>query len=571
MEDNMGRNVRYVICLLLLGSLGISVSAQSKGEIANVDPGAAMNAVVSALAEIHSSAVDRNSQRILSDFFPYSAHLMQYRARYVFELQGTTLLVSLGQKQQNTTSGWKDQLLPAKGAEDKLIAQMTDRVRVLLNQAASLAKTQAEAPSPAPSAPASDGPARTAPAKAPRHDPDPSVQPFPDISKAPRVAFDDSDEYRCSEGLCAVRRDNKVGFLDATGKLVIPFQFVYVSFKPMPTFHDGICRVFFPKEGRSYTIGYIDRQGKRVFPGQEFLVAYPFSHAVGLVGKSGGSTMATAMAPQSLQWVFIDTHGKPLSPGLTYLDPHDEDRAEGFEDQLPLSDGLVRMYYGHTTMNGPPHTGFGYLNTAGKWVIDHHFERAHSFHDGAAWVFDHGEQKWGAIDKTGAQIVPFIYQNEPGPFSEGLAAVYNREGKACYIDKTGAIRIPCQYDGPVSPFRDGHVIVHSNAERHTYVVDKEGNRVKTLDWAVCDNTTMRSDGLYCTAQWTRTVLGQRPVVGLLKPDGEVAIAPGHFLFIGEFHDGLAYAAVSPQEGRNLVQGFINDKFEFVAIREDQQF
>jgi hypothetical protein len=567
----MGRKVRYVLYLLLLGGLGISANAQTQGEIAIVDSHAAMNAALSALAEMHIPAADRNGQRILSDFYPYSAHLMQYRARFVFELQGNTLLVSLAQKQQNTSSGWKDPLLPAKGAEEKLIAQMTDRVRALLSQTAAQPSTQAEARSPAPSGPASDRPARTAAPNAPHHDPDPSDQPFPDISKAPRVAFDDSGEYICSEGLCAVRRDNKIGFLDATGKLVIPFQFVYVSFKPMPAFHDGICRVFFPKEGSSYTIGYIDTQGKRIFPGQEFLAAYPFNHGVGLVGKSGGSTMATAMAPQSLQWVFIDTHGKPLSPGLTFLDPHDEGKTESFEEQLPLNDGLVRFYYARTTMNGPPHTGFGYLNAAGKWVIDHHFDQARSFHDGMAWVFNQGEQKWGAIDKTGAQPIPFTYQNEPGPFSEGLAAVYNREGKACYIDKTGTIRVPCQYDGPVSPFRDGHVIVHSNAERHTYVVDKDGNRVKTLEWAVCDNTTMRADGMYCTAQWTRTVLGQRPVVGLLKPDGEVAIAPGHFLFIGEFHDGLAYAALSPQEGRSVVQGFINDKFEFVVIRQDQQF
>ena len=74
----MGRKFRYVICLLLLDSLGILVKAQSQGEIANVDPGAAMNAAMSALAAARIPAVDRNDHRILSDFFPYSAHLMQF-------------------------------------------------------------------------------------------------------------------------------------------------------------------------------------------------------------------------------------------------------------------------------------------------------------------------------------------------------------------------------------------------------------------------------------------------------------------------------------------------------------
>ena len=62
-----------------------------------------------------------------------------------------------------------------------------------------------------------------------------------------------------SEGLAAVEKDGLVGFIDETGKLVIPFQFPYVEYRDY-VFENGTACI--PDRWGGYD--YIDRQGKYV-------------------------------------------------------------------------------------------------------------------------------------------------------------------------------------------------------------------------------------------------------------------------------------------------------------------
>lgn len=65
--------------------------------------------------------------------------------------------------------------------------------------------------------------------------------------------------YKFSEGLCpVVDEDKKFGFVDETGKLVIPCKFIHAL-----DFRDGLASV---QEEGTFKNGYINHQGELVIP-----------------------------------------------------------------------------------------------------------------------------------------------------------------------------------------------------------------------------------------------------------------------------------------------------------------
>lgn len=123
---------------------------------------------------------------------------------------------------------------------------------------------------------------------------------------------------------------------------------------------------------------------------------------------------------------------------------------------------------------------WGFIDQKGKIVIQPKFDSVDNFTDGVSqvWVrnshgvflmnkkgkisvsliYDDGvvstgglfpvrkKKKWGGIDKTGKEIIPFIYDNfYRYEFSEGLCGV-EKDGKWGFIDKTGKEVVPFIYD-----------------------------------------------------------------------------------------------------------------------------
>lgn len=65
--------------------------------------------------------------------------------------------------------------------------------------------------------------------------------------------------HKFDEGMCAVGDDDKnVGFVDETGKLAIPCQYVFHSY-----FCEGLVKV---QEAETYKIGYINKKGETIIP-----------------------------------------------------------------------------------------------------------------------------------------------------------------------------------------------------------------------------------------------------------------------------------------------------------------
>lgn len=182
-----------------------------------------------------------------------------------------------------------------------------------------------------------------------------------------------------NDGFVQVLKDGKWGFVDQTGKEIVPL--IYDSTE---NFNDGFARV--KKDGK---YGFVDQTGKEVVPPIYDYVS-GFSEGFAQVKKDG-------------KYGFVDQTGKEVVP-LIY------DSVDSFNN------GLARV-----EKDGKRN----YIDKTGKEVVPSEYDLGWGeFSEGFADVKK--GKKYGYIDKNGNVAVPMIY-DEAKEFSEGLAWV--RQGK----------------------------------------------------------------------------------------------------------------------------------------------
>lgn len=267
-----------------------------------------------------------------------------------------------------------------------------------------------------------------------------------------------------SEGLAEVEiwdGSGKAGYIDVTGALVIPA--VWSSYEA-PT-SEPIMPEFWRKDRNSQfseglaavraadgKFGYINRSGEVVIPPQ-FLYARPFSEGL------------AAVANEQLAFGYIDPRGKVVIP-LTLQNIYPGSFSEGLA-RVRASQEIT--YVDHK--NNPQvvvKTGFYFAG--------------YDFHDGMAKI---GENTiwFGFIDRAG-RIIAEPHYRYATDFSEGFAAVVDKDGSAGYINPNGDMVIPLPKDSYGCPFRGGlaRVLVYDpttkagNIQHHAEMayLDKSG-------------------------------------------------------------------------------------------------
>ena len=247
-----------------------------------------------------------------------------------------------------------------------------------------------------------------------------------------------------SEGLVGVINDeNKVGYLDKTGRVMIPF-----IYDPVPI----------AVEGGDW-------------------IASPFEEGMAIVSK----TQPHEEYGEITYYGFIDKSGKPIIP-IKY------------RDAANFSNGIAPVAIaGKLDKDGNPTTIWGFIDKSAKTVIPFDYEDAHSFSEGLAVVAKNG--KYGVIDTHGKVVVPFKYEYI-ADFSEGLAGIYKGNGhipysdtirgKFGYINKAGKVVIPMVhdveslYDGPYIPsFENGKITIekYQGEKDVSYCINKTGKKV----------------------------------------------------------------------------------------------
>ena len=293
-----------------------------------------------------------------------------------------------------------------------------------------------------------------------------------------------------SKSLFPVEKDGKFGYIDRTGKIIIPLQFDGAN-----EFHEGLALV--TADGKKL---FIDTTGRVVIK-PDFDIVDDFSEGVAAVNIGQRRIPNIGVISIPGKWGYIDkigklviplkfTHAEDFSEGLAAINDGDRDRG-GFIDhtgkilfEVPLDvtlgfhEGVVGVLLKGTvayfdragkrlsisTEYGPKSYSFsegvvpistkgtwGFMDQTGKLVIEAKFEDAENFSEGLAPVKVKGEVVWcpadssgnrsgatmmyGYIDKTGKMIIPAVF-NSAEPFSEGVAAV-SKCDDAYFIDKSG--------------------------------------------------------------------------------------------------------------------------------------
>lgn len=235
-----------------------------------------------------------------------------------------------------------------------------------------------------------------------------------------------------SEGLAAVVFKENVGYIDRSGRIVIPPQFSGEGGPTVRGFSEGLAAVKVFKDIERW--GYIDRSGKFVVEPQ-FVAAGPFSQGRAMVAIAEPSWSDS-------KWGFIDREGRWIAKPQ-------------YQSADEFSEGLAPVLLKDKV---------GFIDLQGQIVIKPQFDpdgsggcvqfgrvAASRFSEGlAAAQLKNNEwgKQWGFIDRQGNWVIQPAFACA-APFSEGLALIGVREAEGAwrygYIDKTGATVIKPQF------------------------------------------------------------------------------------------------------------------------------
>ncbi|MEC5172730.1 WG repeat-containing protein [Chryseobacterium nepalense] len=270
----------------------------------------------------------------------------------------------------------------------------------------------------------------------------------------------DYDEVRIfSEGLAAVRKNNKWGFIDNRGSLIIPMQYNAVDYFRV----SGLCKV--TRNGKS---GFIDKQGKEVIP-IIYEDALQEMKDRNVIVKKGG------------KWAVFDSTGKQLSEfkyaelKRAYItdfskDIFDRDESTFFENGAAL--GVVNGKYEFIDVK------------ALAAFPDNKFDSASVFDTFKNAVVKRNG-KYGIIKTDGTFKVPLIYDLiEYFDTNHAFSEYYNaRKGKIYSIFNRDLKKIGESHQAVYNDFSNSNpTLIFRNLQEKTGMVDWQGNILIPFDY-----------------------------------------------------------------------------------------
>jgi hypothetical protein len=277
--------------------------------------------------------------------------------------------------------------------------------------------------------------------------------PFVD-SKGNRISM--ANVYQAedfSEGLAIAQQEKggKSGFIDTTGKYVIPPKFDAAPYDDrLSSFSNGYAAV---KTGEQ--VGYINRNGDFAIA-PRFLRGKDFKEDRAWVIVDGPCLYLLTDSPCNDE-VVVPESARPRQNSLPLCKYALIDKAgtivssARFDDVRDFSEDLAPVL-----VSG----NWGYVDKSGRITITPRFAIAEKFHDGLALIGFRSNRtaragvEYGYINRSGVVVIPAKFARADS-FSEGLAAVADSlDGPYYYIDKTPRRVIP-QTFSRATPFVRG--------------------------------------------------------------------------------------------------------------------
>jgi len=283
------------------------------------------------------------------------------------------------------------------------------------------------------------------------------------------------------------------GFINKKGELVIDYQFAETS-----DFVDGIAIVSKNFDFNKMS-AFIDNTGKVISNWYDILIDFKNEYALALkydhfllIDKSGKEIENLEKVKQFLSenYNFINNVcvvTKPSTynynqPNSVLINSEGKTISEWYYSIGAFKDGMALV---SADLNLDYYNEYGYINEAGKLVIDIQYAYADDFSNGFARIGIPNQDysyNYGLIDKTGEYVIEPSY-SDLRSFSEGYAVVGNTENyisKYGMIDEKGKLVIDYKYDY-LGDLHDGLAYVYKyNSDDYTYkygFINKKGKLV----------------------------------------------------------------------------------------------
>lgn len=305
--------------------------------------------------------------------------------------------------------------------------------------------------------------------------------------------YDDARNF--SEGLAAVKRGNKWGYIDESGKVVIDFQYDRAY-----SFSEGKALVekqINNDEERYYYIITPDNKSVPVMYGDRHFSSYLEENGGSLENPTfyNGYILLPADSPSGKfvfdqygqafeDSAFLPTEGT-LAKYNHYITLDKEEYVMlyddlGFIGARPFNQGMALVAF--KDMNDKHEYYWTFLKKDGtlwsgpkfyNYYVSDIYKSYQIFNDYSLASIMDSQGKWGAVNKEGDTIIPFNYE-QLRTFNDGVAA-FSKNGKFGFIDIHGNEVIKPQFDD-VSGFHNGLAVVRQG--NSAFIIDKQGNKVK---------------------------------------------------------------------------------------------
>jgi hypothetical protein len=271
------------------------------------------------------------------------------------------------------------------------------------------------------------------------------------------------EELPVADGLIPVVVNEKMGYADRTGALVIPAEYDEAL-----SFSDGLAIVITGDKQR-----YIDKTGKEVLAVPESVDdAQDFDGEFAVVGKDGKYGLMDRSGKIIIEPTFESIYADKgvlvaqKESGYGILDASGNWIAKpDFAAIGPFSKGLAPAQQGEQ---------WGFIDTCGNWKIQPKYSFALGFEGGPARVQQ--SEKWGLIDETGKEIAPidkkFIGD---GVWRDGLITFSPDEVKYGIIDTSGKVVVEPKYDS-IDPMGGGVLQAYEGEEMK--LLNLDGSEIK---------------------------------------------------------------------------------------------
>ncbi len=324
--------------------------------------------------------------------------------------------------------------------------------------------------------------------------------------------------------LFPVEKDDKWGFIDRTGKIVVPLQFASAN-----DFHEGLALV--TANGKKL---FIDAAGRVVITPQ-FDIIHDFSEGLAAVNVGEKRIPNLGLISNPGKWGYIDKAGKLVLP-LKFT--HAEDFSEGM---AAVTDG----------------DRGGFIDHQGKFVFDVPLDVTLGFHEGVVGVLWKGNLTY--LDRSGKKIAtPGDYGPKSNSFSEGLVPI-SIKGKWGFMDRIGKLMIEPQYEDAEN-FSGGLAPVKVRREETVWCPpDESGNRSgATMMWGFIN----KAGKLVIPAVFNSAEPFSEGVAAVSKCDQAYfidktgkTIITGYFTYASSFSGGLARFETLTKDG--LLSGYVD--------------